>query len=935
MWQETNIGTSEMSNKDNIRDEINKCIESIPTKPIENTVRPILHQIIALLRQRGCIDTNLPIKPVSIDQTIHVVSKTVTEVIQSGRKAANSAQNLKQELEHACDVVQSSGDTLCRFLTQKPRQGLSPSSSQTGTDSGVEDIDDEYGSEILRYLCKDGERNSVRNWILNESKTSSRRHNADSLLRSLSRDDASSTRSFSDDDIKKSELSSVCLSLMTSLVDVLILADQSAVQDVVTSVKKVANSLEQIEQSRDFHDFMAEFREFGNRLVTLAHETGSRQKELRRDTDRVHMEGSRSVLEKGTSLLLSTSKICFRHPNSCLARQCRNQCLERMKTALVRIENIVLLPVRDRQEEVTPSSTKRKLLKMNNSLTKQIAKCSIEKKTSFVEMNSGTAFQLMTQLQAEINRTSDERMTDDYDLTQRNAPSKFVQIENLVRKLLEIADDFTDCAYTRHEQRLQILEASTSIKSALNNWIKEREEKAAFQDALQDFTNSLQIAALVQLNEVNNKLKVRGTPNCDVINAIDQLISHVQIPGSRKKGSRQYFEKFREFTNEVFEAFSLARQCLSNPAGLVAAAHVIDSINYLNQQITTSYHIVQSLPDSTPAVEQLLDIIQRYKSTIASETVSIASSITKHNGEEIVSCSEGSSKIEESTKQIISSNTNDQADAVKLGLDIKLLSTQCRVEHSHWTSLPKIEQTTSLLRLVRKISASAWSVYHFTRGDPPLHTTADLFHCASELIADAEEFSRSSRRYLEEKEAAVRVPALYTDAISTALLIPVTCHRSQALISRMNATNKAAIFSKVIGTLQNVKKVLELVTKLAMSSHSVALKLTFLPSLSEHRAKSLVTPRRTLSRSGSATPRSRTRSQSRGRPVQCQCRMVKLNQKCTRPSEQKCERTTKNANKSTGQGSSRSARLLSRSQSLSHSQKMSKFLTCVKLSADD
>ena len=77
-----------------------------------------------------------------------------------------------------------------------------------------------------------------------------------------------------------------------------------------------------------------------------------------------------------------------------------------------------------------------------------------------------------------------------------------------------------------------------------------------------------------------------------------------------------------------------------------------------------------------------------------------------------------------------------------------------------------------------------------------------------------------------QKEAAVRVPALYTDAISTALLIPVTCHRSQALISRMNATNKAAIFSKVIGTLQNVKKVLELVTKLAMSSHSVALKVS-------------------------------------------------------------------------------------------------------------
>ena len=41
------------------------------------------------------------------------------------------------------------GEALCRLLTQQISSGLSPSnSSQTGTDSGVEDIYDDYGNDV-------------------------------------------------------------------------------------------------------------------------------------------------------------------------------------------------------------------------------------------------------------------------------------------------------------------------------------------------------------------------------------------------------------------------------------------------------------------------------------------------------------------------------------------------------------------------------------------------------------------------------------------------------------------------------------------------------------------------------------------------------------------------------------------------------------------
>ncbi|XP_014669905.1 PREDICTED: alpha-catulin-like [Priapulus caudatus] len=97
-------------------------------------------------------------------------------------------------------------------------------------------------------------------------------------------------------------------SLLSAITHVLVLADKIVVKQLLQVQDKVAGSLDRLEQVTNFTEFVNVFSQFGQEMVELAHLTGDRQNDLKDEKRRAQMGVARSVLEKGTMMLLTSCK---------------------------------------------------------------------------------------------------------------------------------------------------------------------------------------------------------------------------------------------------------------------------------------------------------------------------------------------------------------------------------------------------------------------------------------------------------------------------------------------------------------------------------------------------------------------------------------------------------------------------------------------------
>jgi len=84
----------------------------------------------------------------------------------------------------------------------------------------------------------------------------------------------------------------------------------------------------------------------------------------------------------------------------------------------------------------------------------------------------------------------------------------------------------------------------------------------------------------------------------------------------------------------------------------------------------------------------------------------------------------------------------EQAKIAKVGLEMKLITSEMDAEAEKWQ-----ERDNEIVRRAKNMSSMAFSMYLFTRGEGPLHTTQDLFTQADYFAEEGTKLFHAVRQF--------------------------------------------------------------------------------------------------------------------------------------------------------------------------------------------
>uniref|UniRef100_A0AAF5D5W6 N-acyl-aliphatic-L-amino acid amidohydrolase n=1 Tax=Strongyloides stercoralis TaxID=6248 RepID=A0AAF5D5W6_STRER len=163
----------------------------------------------------------------------------------------------------------------------------------------------------------------------------------------------------------------------------------------------------------------------------------------------------------------------------------------------------------------------------------------------------------------------------------------------------------------------------------------------------------------------------------------------------------------------------------------------------------------------------------------------------------------------------ITLDVEDQQKIAKVGLEMKLLTSEVDAEAEKWDEYAE----NDIVKRAKAMSSMAYNMYLFTRGDGPLKTTHDLFTQA-EFFAE-----QANKMYKTVKEFHYEVPGSpeKSDLMSVLERIPLHCQQLQVLV-KSPTVGKSATFGKVDSVIQETKNLMNEIAKLVTSCFVCATK---------------------------------------------------------------------------------------------------------------
>uniref|UniRef100_A0AAF5PZK4 Alpha-catulin n=1 Tax=Wuchereria bancrofti TaxID=6293 RepID=A0AAF5PZK4_WUCBA len=575
--------------------------------------------------------------------------------------------------------------------------------------------------------------------------------------------------------IDKSVLIRAARQLLTSVTRVLLLADRVLVKHILRSEDKIAYSLVKLENTTNFTDFVKIFTEFGGDMVDLAHRSGDRQNDLKSEKRRGQMAVARTMLERLTMLLLTSNKTLLRHPDSDSARQCRNGVFQQMRLALQLIALCVSDGVLhfDASHFTLPSSEE--VLDIGIQLT---ANAAIRRLMEMLEM---------VRMTCNIGTGTRERLISALD------------------SLCEMTQDFTDSAYTPHHHREQILDFLEECRFELTNLIQPDVADEPLRNEsievsverltrrLKDLKKQLQIVAMEQISEV-----LRTNEDQVILSSIKACSVSGDIDGVEK-----FLEEFREHAEHIQEVtfIRLNNYALKTLlAGRTLCIHPSSRIARENVEVfcDTWAQCVNDL------------------SRLAKETDAAASGRLAAEKQAYMSLPRpGKHGTTQKPTKPITLDVEDQQKIAKVGLEMKLLTSEVDAEAEKWDEYAE----NDIVKRAKAMSSMAYNMYLFTRGDGPLKTTHDLFTQA-EFFAE-----QANKMYKTVREFSYEVPgSAEKNDLSTILeKIPIHCQQLQVLV-KSPTVGKSATFSKVDSVIQETKNLMNEIAKLVTACFVCATK---------------------------------------------------------------------------------------------------------------
>ncbi|MFH4975816.1 hypothetical protein AB6A40_002525 [Gnathostoma spinigerum] len=594
--------------------------------------------------------------------------------------------------------------------------------------------------------------------------------------------------------LDKSVLIRAARQLLSSVTRVLLLADRVLVAHILRAEDKIAYSLTRLENTTNFTEFVKIFTEFGGEMVDLAHRSGDRQCDLKCEKRRTQMAMARTSLERLTMLLLTSSKALLRHPDSESARQCRDGVFHQIRLSL----QVIGLCVTDGVMMFDPSRyvscSNDSILDIGGQLSTNLA---IKQLTGMLEM---------------------VRMTGGVGVGVRE------RLISSLDSLCEVTQDFTDSAYTPHHHREQILDFLEDCRFEMTNLIQSEDQGQSLRmenietiierlnRRLRDLRKQLQMVAMEQIYEVlranEDQLILSSIKACSLSGDIDSV--------------ERYLERFREHAEHVEEVCHLLYHVSVTDALHVSTGHTEHNLRALAPLILMAGRTLCLHPSSRTARENVEVFCDTWSqcindiSRLAKEIDAAASGRLVAEKQAYMSLPRpGKHGTTQKPTKPITLDVEDQQKMAKVGLEMKLLTSEVDAEAEKWDEYAE----NDIVKRAKAMSSMAYNMYLFTRGDGPLKTTHDLFTQA-EFFAE-----QANKMYKNVRDFSFEVPgsAEKSDLCAVLEKIPIRCQQLQVLV-KSPTVGKPATFSKVDSVIQETKNLMNEIAKLVTACFVCATK---------------------------------------------------------------------------------------------------------------
>uniref|UniRef100_A0A672ICP0 Alpha-catulin n=1 Tax=Salarias fasciatus TaxID=181472 RepID=A0A672ICP0_SALFA len=551
--------------------------------------------------------------------------------------------------------------------------------------------------------------------------------------------------------------------LLSSVTKVLVLADRIVIKQIITSRNKVLVTLDHLERVSTFQEFVQIFSQFGNEMVEFAHLTGDRQNDLKDEKKKARMAAARAVLEKCTMMLLTASKTCLRHPDCESARINKDAVFHRMRCALEQVIEIVTEARSCGESKMLPAS-------IYNGIK---------------DFKSGVEY-----LRENLYSMSPQSLTG--------------QLEALVER----TEDFTDSAYTSHEQRQAILGlcqlARQDAQQLVHAWVEAQSVHAKEAPEAMEVVILKTCQSITDLRRELHKVAVGRAS--DLLRVQGEQLPLRTLKAAGAEGNleavSEYSRKLTEQKEQLVETCRLLCHVSGTEPLEITCIHAEETFHVIGPQIISAAQTLALHPSSKIAKENLEVFCEAWESQLCDMALllrEINDVFEGRRGDKRPYLSlprPGKHSANLKTAKAVKLDAEEQTSMAKLGLELRLLSSDVDAEVEKWGE----EQEHDIARQSQSLASMAYNMYLFTRGEGLLKTTLDLFHQA-EVSAH---FTQNCKRMLDEEKSVV---------LTEMEKLVALCQQLQ-MGAKTPVQGKTATFQKVDSSIQTTRSVLAVVLSL-------------------------------------------------------------------------------------------------------------------------
>lgn len=577
--------------------------------------------------------------------------------------------------------------------------------------------------------------------------------------------------------------------VLAAVTRVLIITDMVVVKRLLNAARKVDERLQALESVNNFTEFVQAFSHFGADMVELAHLSGDRQNDLKDDSSKAEMCAARTLLEKSTMLLLTTSKTFLRHPDSTSAKQNREGVFVKMRSAMETITSVAQTSNRKRDPR---------------------------------------RGQLILDL-----KSFDHIMEKAKNKNFRDNPDMSKKLGEGLRKILDDARTVAEAPHTKSERRDRILALCDNTEDVLQE-ISVKDEDGDIDK--QDLTLQ-RIAKLTK----DVKKEVQQAASDQVFETFSHLGHKKSLPAMRAAASTGNIARVNELA-EIFvmdvkklqEVSKVARNLSASEPIAITAEKVEENIQTLCPHVIEAARTLAMHPVSKIAQENTTVFVDIWESQVEELGKLLRSIITGGDLRRMenkpartdsfpsridrmlkrgLKCESPITSDSEDELEKRAQNSKEQEKLNQVVLDIDSLTVSANLNGRDIDPLHE-----ELMRKAREMSVVAETMSRFLRGEGRIHSSEELFFEAQRFAEIGRKFHKLTTQFMVQLPDTLPKKQLipYTDRI------PGYCQQLN-FASKSFAVGQSATYIKAGSAIHLTRNILKIVAKIIATFHNLTL----------------------------------------------------------------------------------------------------------------